>query len=435
MSLIQNNDVIRIVGCQEITGDVLISGAKNSVLKLMAASLLTDGQTCIKNTPLISDVRHMGEVLRYLGADVSFADNAVQIDTSSIQGYEAPYELVSQMRASIAVLGPLIARFGRARVAMPGGCNIGSRKLDIHITALEALGVQFDVDAGFIIAETPYGLKGSAIKLTFPSVGATENLIMAAVRADGETIISNAAREPEIVDLANYLSKMGAEIQGAGSSQIIIHGTNRLEPVKEHVTVGDRIEAGTFLVAGALMGNPVKVRGINPEHLEMALQKFEDMGVEVAREADSITVWRERPLQAVSIQTLPFPGFPTDLQTQFMVLCCLAGGESKITENIFENRFQLANELVRMGAHIDIQNHFAYIQGVHGLSGVPVKASDLRGGAALVLAGLVADGVTEVSGVEHIDRGYEDFTKKLVGIGANVTRVIASSADFDLVSS
>ncbi|MDR2587287.1 MAG: UDP-N-acetylglucosamine 1-carboxyvinyltransferase [Coriobacteriales bacterium] len=417
-----SEDLIIVSGGAPLEGTVNIAGAKNSVLKLMAASLLAPGLTTIENVPIISDVTLMGKVLSNLGAKVSFGDHRVAIDTAPVDSIEAPYELVAQMRASIAVLGPLIARFGRAHVAMPGGCQIGSRKLDMHIAGLEALGVSFDIAHGFIDASIPQGLIGAPVILEFPSVGATENLMMAAVLAQGTTIINNAAREPEIVDLANYLIAMGARIEGAGTPAISIEGVKELSPVASHTTVGDRIEAGTFLVAGVLGGGPVTVKGVDPSHLEMALTKLRAMGVQLEVGSDSITVSHSGAIKPVDIQTLPHPGFPTDLQAQFMVLDALADGRSVITENVFENRFMFADEIARMGAEIRIEGHFAFVTGVRQLSGAPVRSPDLRGGAALVLAGLVADGQTVVAGVEHIDRGYEHFVDKLASLGAQIKR-------------
>jgi UDP-N-acetylglucosamine 1-carboxyvinyltransferase len=420
---VSTQDIIIVNGGAALAGTVDIAGAKNSVLKLMAASILAPGLTTIKNVPIISDVTLMGEVLKNLGATVEFGDHQVSIDTAPINSVETPYELVAQMRASIAVLGPLIGRFGEAHVAMPGGCQIGSRKLDMHISGLEALGVVFDVSHGIIDASIPNGLTGAPVILDFPSVGATENLMMAAVRARGTTIIDNAAREPEIADLAGYLISAGARITGVGTPTIVIEGTDALEPVASHTTIGDRIEAGTFLVAGVLGGGPLTVRGVNPAHLEVALSKLRAMGAQLTVAADSVTVSHAGAIRPVDIQTLPHPGFPTDLQAQFMVLDALASGRSVITENVFENRFMFADEIARMGAEIRIEGHFAFIDGVRQLSGAPVRSPDLRGGAALVLAGLVADGQTAVAGVEHIDRGYEHFVEKLAAIGANVERV------------
>jgi UDP-N-acetylglucosamine 1-carboxyvinyltransferase len=421
------DDLIIVTGGPSLAGVVPIAGAKNSVLKLMAASILAPGVTTIENVPVISDVILMGEVLENLGASVTFGDHRVVIDSASIDSVETPYELVARMRASIAVLGPLIGRFGRAHVAMPGGCQIGSRKLDIHISGLEALGVSFDIAHGFIDASTPNGLVGAPVILEFPSVGATENLMMAAVRAEGVTVIDNAAREPEIVDLAEYLIQMGARVTGAGTPTIEIEGVRDLTPVSSHTTVGDRIEAGTFLVVGVLGGGPLTVCGVNPAHLEMALAKLRATGAQVTIDGDSITVAHSGTIQPVDIQTLPHPGFPTDLQAQFMVLAAIADGRSVITENVFENRFMFADEIARMGAEIRIDGHFAFVKGVEQLSGAPVQSPDLRGGAALVLAGLVADGQTTVAGVEHIDRGYEHFVEKLAALGADIKRVRRSS--------
>lgn len=414
-------EVIRVDGGFPLRGSVTVEGAKNSALKLMAASVIADGVTVIHNVPRISDVDVMADVLRALGAHVDQDDHTVIIDTSGITSYETPYELVAKMRASISILGPLLTRFGCAMVPMPGGCQIGSRKLDLHLLGLEALGVHFDTAHGYIHATAPDGMVGNNVMLTFPSVGATENTMMAAISAKGTTVIDNAAREPEIIDLANFLNKMGARVSGAGSPVITIEGVDEFVPC-EHTTVGDRIEAGTFLVAGALGRGPVTVEGVNPQYLYLELLKMEAMGVRVQRGADSITVWNEGAFKPVDIQTLPHPGFATDLQAQFMVMCSIAQGSSVITENLFENRFMTASELCRMGADIRIESHHALITGVEGLSGAPVQSPDLRGGAALVCAGLIAEGTTTVSKLEHIDRGYERFTEKLASLGAHITR-------------
>lgn len=414
--------VIKVEGGHPLTGTVRVEGAKNSVLKLMAATVMAPGQYTFSHVPNISDVSIMSEVLRTLGASVEMGDHELSIDTRKADRFETPYELVNKMRASISVLGPLITRFGKATVSMPGGCQIGARKLDLHFNSLKALGVEFDFEHGNIHATTPHGLHGADVTLEFASVGATENLMMAAVCAEGKTVIDNAAREPEIVDLANMLNEMGAKITGAGSPVIEIQGVDRdsLKGVS-HETVGDRIEAGTFLVAGALMGGPLTVEGFNPDHLGMVLKKMEQMGVEFERHPQGVTVRREKALQAIDVQTLPFPGFPTDMQAQLMVLAALASGNSIITENVFENRFMFVGEFVRMGAHIWIDGHHALVTGVDKLSGARVTSTDLRGGAALVLAGLVADGETEVSGIEHIQRGYERYVEKLQSIGAHVS--------------
>lgn len=418
-------DIIRVEGGHAIEGSVCVSGAKNSALKLMAATLLAPGKTTLTNVPNISDVHVMGKVLKRMGATIEVVDeHSLVIDTSSVNSWEAPYELVAKMRASTAVMGPLLGRFGRAKIAMPGGCNLGARKIDMHILGLEALGVEFDTDHGYIYADASKGLTGTSVTLEFASVGATENLIMAAVKAKGETVIDNAAREPEIVDLANMLNKMGAKITGAGTPVVTIEGVDELHPV-EHRVVGDRIEAGTFLVAGAIMASEqgVEVAGFNPVHLGMVLRKMELMGIRTERTENGMKVYRADRIAPVDIQTLPFPGFPTDMQAQVMVLSALADGTSIITENIFENRFMFASELSRMGANIRVEDHHALIHGVDGFSGAQVVSPDLRGGAALVIAGLIAEGVTEVSAIHHIYRGYERFVEKLTALGACVERV------------
>ncbi|WP_165056453.1 MULTISPECIES: UDP-N-acetylglucosamine 1-carboxyvinyltransferase [unclassified Adlercreutzia] len=418
------SEIIIVRGNNTLAGDVSVSGAKNSALKLMAASLLGQGVTTLHNVPLISDISLMGEVLKRLGATVERRGHDLVIDTQPVDSCETPYELVSKMRASISVLGPLIGRFGEAHVAMPGGCQIGARKIDMHLVGLEALGVEFSIDHGVLVARTPNGLSGTHVMLEFPSVGATENLLMAAVVADGATYLENAACEPEIEDLARMLNAMGARVSGAGTSHIEIQGVplTDLHPC-EHTTVGDRIEAGTFLAGGALTGGPVTTHGINPAYLRMAIMKLRAMGCTVETGEDWVRVSRSGDLVCADIQTLPHPGFPTDLQAQFMLLAALAEGTSVITENVFENRFMFAAELMRMGADITIDDHHALIRGVAGLQGAPVSSTDLRAGAALVLAGIVADGETRVHRIEHIDRGYEDYAGKLASLGADVERV------------
>jgi UDP-N-acetylglucosamine 1-carboxyvinyltransferase len=414
---------IIVSGGAALSGTVRVEGAKNSALKLMAAALLAPGVSHLTNVPDISDVDVMSEVLVGLGARVVRHDHALDIDATELPNHEAPYELVVKMRASTAVLGPLVARLGVATVAMPGGCNIGSRKIDMHISGLEALGARITFGHGYIEAEAPEGgLVGGEVTLDFPSVGATENLLMAAVLAHGTTVVSNAAREPEIVDLANFLDEMGARITGAGTPTVTIEGVDTLTPVT-HAVVGDRIEAGTFLVAGALVGGPVTVTGFDPAHLGIVLDKLAQAGVTVGIVKDGVTVSRSGAVYPVDVQTLPFPGFPTDMQAQFMALMALADGSSIITENVFENRFMFADELTRMGADIRIEGHHALVKGVSGLSGAPVMSTDLRGGAALVLAGLVAEGDTVVGDIHHIDRGYERFCDKLASLGARVRRV------------
>ena len=424
--------VIQIEGGHRVTGEVRVEGAKNSALKLMAATIMAPGVTTLTNVPNIADVHVMGKVLKNIGASIEVVnEHELKIDTSAVDSWETPYHLVAQMRASTAVLGPLLSRFGKAVVAMPGGCNIGARKIDMHILGLEALGVEFKVDHGNIYASAPNGLTGDTVTLSFASVGATENLMMASVFARGTTTIDNAAREPEIVDLANMLNEMGAKIKGAGSPVIEIEGVSKLHPVT-HEVVGDRIEAGTFLAIGGLVGEPVTVRGFSPSHLGLVLKKYEQMGISVERGTRSCTAWRDRPLRPTDIQTLPFPGFPTDMQAQTMCLLALAKGSCIITENIFENRFMLASELSRMGADIVIEGHHAIVHGVERFSGAQVKSPDLRGGAALVMAGLVADGVTTVSAIHHIDRGYEGFVEKLASLGASVSRTTIPDEQDDL---
>ena len=407
-----------------VSGTVQVSGAKNSALKLIAAAILGQGASTIRNVPHITDIDIMIEVLESLGAHVEREGDVVVVDTTDVDKYVTPYELVSKMRASISVLGPLIGRFGRARVAMPGGCKIGARKIDMHLRVLEDLGVEFSNDHGYLNASSPHGLKAADVFLEFPSVGATENMMMASVTVPGTTIIDNAAREPEIVDLANMLNEMGAHIEGAGSPTITITGVSldEMHPC-DHTTVGDRIEAGTFLTAGALLGGPVIVEGIDPSFLRMAILKLQEMDCDVTTTETSITVARTNPLRAADIQTLPHPGFPTDLQAQFLLLNALAEGNSVISENIFENRFMFASELIRMGADVTIDAHHALIQGVDQLQGAPVSSPDLRGGAALVIAGLAAEGETEIHDIYHIDRGYEDYVGKLQSLGADVERV------------
>jgi UDP-N-acetylglucosamine 1-carboxyvinyltransferase len=408
---------IIVTGGRTLSGEVRVGGAKNSALKLMAAALLAPGVSVLRNVPDISDVTVMTEVLEHLGAKVVRTDHALTIDATNLTGHEAPYELVARMRASTCVLGSLVGRLGRAHVAMPGGCNIGSRKVDIHIAGLMQLGVEITTEHGFIDATGR--ARGAHIVLEFPSVGATENLLMAASVGEGTTVIDNAAREPEIADLAALLKAMGARIEGSGTSTITIEGVEALHPA-DHAVIGDRIEAGTFLVAGALCEGPVTVTGFDPSHLEIVLTKLRETGATLDVGVDSVTVRRTAPVRPVDVATLPFPGFPTDMQAQFMTLMAIAEGDCVITENVFENRFMFADEIARMGADVRIDAHHALIRGVRARSGAPVRASDLRAGAALVLAGLVAEGDTVVTDVHHIERGYEDFVGKLRSLGADV---------------
>ena len=417
-------EVIIVRESENLSGTVQVSGAKNSALKLIAASILGQGESVIHNVPLISDIDIMCKVVERLGGKVVREGHTLRVDTTDVSDRETPYELVSKMRASISALGPMVARFGHARMAMPGGCQIGARKIDMHLVGMSVLGVQFQVDHGFLEARAANGLHGGEIMLEFASVGATENTMMTAVVAEGHTIIENAAREPEIVDLANMLNAMGCKVSGAGNSTIEIEGVplSSLHPC-EHTTVGDRIEAGTFLVGGALMGGPLRVEGINPSFLRMAIIKLKQMGCEVTTGENWIEVRREGDLKPTDIQTLPHPGFPTDLQAQFMLLCALAKGSSLVTENVFENRFMFAEEIMRMGADVNLEGHHAVIDGVEKLMGAPVSCSDLRAGAALVLAGVAAEGETIVHDIYHVDRGYEDYVGKLRSLGADIKRV------------
>jgi len=407
---------------RQLSGTVRVGGAKNSALKLMAASLLAPGVTSLRNVPDISDVEVMAQVLERLGARVVRSDHSLTIDATHLTSHEAPYDLVAQMRASTCVLGSLVGRLGRARVAMPGGCAIGTRKVDMHIEGLRQLGVDISLGHGYIDAETS-DLRGRHILLEFPSVGATENILMAAVRAEGTTLIENAAREPEIQDLAHFLSAMGADIDGAGSSTITVVGVPELHAIEHHV-IGDRIEAGTYIVAGALGGGPVTVAGFDPRHLEIVLAKLRQAGVDLEIGDDFVTVRSSGRPSSVDVSTLPYPGFPTDMQAQFMALMSIAQGRCVITENVFENRFMFADEIHRMGAEVDVDGHHAVVQGVTQLSGAPVRCPDLRGGAALVLAGLIAEGETVVTHIHHIERGYEGFVDKLASLGADVQLVV-----------
>lgn len=411
---------IKIQGNGPLRGEVTVEGAKNSALKLMAASILIDGVTRLTNVPAIADVQVMEELISALGVVVTHVGpHELELDARNITSYRTPYEVVARMRASTAVLGPLSSRVGRASVALPGGCNIGSRKIDMHISSLEALGATINFEHGYIEVTAEGGLVGTEISLDVPSVGATENLLMAAVLASGQTVINNAAREPEISDLVDFLVEAGAKIEGRGQSRITVDGVEKLHSIT-HKVVGDRIEAGTFIVAGAIAGGPLTVRGFNPQHLDIVLHKLVAAGVDIERLEDGVIVDRNGPVFPVDIQTLPYPGFPTDMQAQFMALMTIAEGSSMISENVFENRFMFADEVARMGADIRIEGHHAFVKGGASLSGAQVKATDLRGGAALVLAGLVAEGETIVSDVYHIERGYQDFCEKLQSVGALV---------------
>lgn len=412
---------LRIRGGKPLQGTVKISSAKNSVLKLMAASLLSSSPSYIRNVPDIEDVRIMCELLKYLGCDVKLNKAKTLSIVPTVNRFEAPYKLVSRMRASIVVLGPLIARYGKAQVSLPGGCNIGRRKIDLHMAGMAALGADINVDKGFIVARADR-LSGTRVNLHFPSVGATENLIMAAVLAEGETIIENAAREPEISDLCDFLRKMGAQIEGDGTSTIRIKGVSELKGA-EHEPIPDRIEAGTYILSGVMTKGKIRVAGVREDHLEMFFEKLSEAGGQFSIRDGTVEIKQESRLKGIDVATLPYPGFPTDLQAPMMAALTLAEGVSVITENVFENRFLHADELVRMGAKIDVQGRHAIIRGVEKLSGVPVKAMDLRGGAALCLAALAASGETIVERAEHIFRGYESFVEKFRSLGAEIELV------------
>ncbi len=411
-----------VEGGNRLCGEVEVSGAKNAALKLIAAALLTPGRTVLRNVPRIKDVNTMLAVLEGLGARSEFVGNTLYIDTSNVDSYTAPYDLVRQMRASIVVLGPLVARFGEAEVSAPGGCNLGLRKFNFHLDGLQALGAQVGLDHGFIKAKAPRGLHGAEINFEYPSVTATENIMMAAVLARGITIIENGAREPEILALADFLNLMGARIYGAGTGRIVIEGVEELSPI-DHTVISDRVEAGTFVMAVATTGGDVLVKGANPDHLKMELAKLREMNVDVRSVESGVRVRVDAPetLGSVDVATLPFPGFATDLQAQMMVLLTQTSGVGIVTENVYENRLQVAEELNRMNAGIDLfGGHRALVRGPRKLSSTIVQSPDLRGGAALVLAGLVAKGTTVVDGARHVLRGYESFEEKLTSLGATV---------------
>ncbi|MFA5810410.1 MAG: UDP-N-acetylglucosamine 1-carboxyvinyltransferase [Thermoleophilia bacterium] len=414
-----------ISGGIPLVGSVRVSGAKNSALKLMAASLLSSEKTVLHNVPMIKDVYTMADVLREIGADVTIGPDGVVIDPSGPLSHTTPYELVRKMRASIVVMGPLLARLHRARVAMPGGCNIGPRQINFHLAALEKLGARISVDHGFINVATN-GLTGDVISLEYPSVGATENVMMAACMARGRTVIESAAREPEIIDLAKFLTSMGARISGAGSNAIIIDGVEELGGAT-HTVIPDRVEAGTFMIAAAVTAGEVEVEGINPLHLEIFISKLRAIGVDIKEFDDRVSCKGEGEYSSTDIATLPHPGFPTDLQAPMIVLLSLAKGHSIVTENVFENRFGFVNELNRLGASVQTSGHHAVVHGQSRLEGTIVECPDLRAGAGLVLAGLAASGVTEVRHIGHIDRGYENFEQKLQVLGADIQRVEASN--------
>lgn len=406
-----------------LQGTVPISGAKNAALPILCASLLADGDHVFRNVPDLRDINTTAELLRHLGLDVELAAPVVSIRSRAVAEPVAPYELVKKMRASVLVLGPLVARYGRARVSLPGGCAIGARPIDQHLKGLEAMGARIELDHGYVDVKVPKGrLTGAPIYFDMPTVTGTENLMCAAVLAAGRTTLVNAAREPEVEELARVLNKMGANVEGAGTDTIVIHGVEALHPV-DHSIIADRIEAGTYMVAAAVTGGDVFLDGVTFDHLEALAAKLRHAGVAVEREGSGVRVAGRPPFNPTDVTTAPHPGFPTDMQAQFMLLMCFSKGRSVIKETIFENRFMHVSELNRMGARISVQGRAATVTGIETLQGAEVMATDLRASASLVIAGLVARGVTEVRRVYHIDRGYERIEGKLAGLGAKVERV------------
>ena len=412
-----------IRGGKPLNGTIKISGAKNAVLTIIPAVLLGETPSVLEEVANLCDVNTISDVIRHLGAPVHFdvERETLTIDSSKISSLEAPYELVRKMRASNLILGPLLARFGRCRIALPGGCAIGSRPMDLHLKGFEALGAKITVDHGTIEAVAPNGLTGSNIYLDFPSVGATENIMMAASLATGITTIENAAKEPEIVDLANCLNTMGAKVRGAGTTVIKIEGVAKLHGTN-HTIIPDRIEAGTYMIAAAITRGQLRLENVLCEHLVPVIAKLREAGVKIEEDVFGVTVTGADNYRAVDVTTLPYPGFPTDMQAQFMALMTLAEGKSCITETVFENRFMHVDEFKRMGANVHIEGHSAYITGVKELTGCSVKATDLRAGAAMILAGLAANGETSVGNIHHIDRGYDRLVSKLRNVGAQISR-------------
>ena len=414
-----------IHGGHELHGRVKISGAKNAVLPIIAATLLAQDKPCVLDeVPYLNDVCTIAEVLRQLGAKVDFnrQQHTLFVDSTVLKTVDAPYDLVRKMRASFVIMGPLLARYGKAKISMPGGCAIGTRPIDLHLKGFEALGAEIEIGHGFISATAPNGLKGTSIYLDFPSVGATENIIMAACMAEGQTILENAAQEPEIIDLANFLNIMGAKIRGAGTNVIKITGVPKLIG-HNYTIIPDRIEAGTHMVAVAMTGGDIYIENAISEHLKPVIAKLNEAGVKIEEDIDGIRVSCNKRPKAIDIKTLPYPGFPTDMQAQFMAMLTIADGTGLVTETVFENRFMHVDELKRMGACIKVDGRTSIVEGVPSLNGCQVKATDLRAGAAMVLAGLVANGETEVSYIHHIDRGYDNLVEKLCGLGADICRV------------
>ena len=411
-----------IKGGRPLHGHVRVYSAKNAVLPIIVATLLPDSPSTIIDAPHLEDVKTICSVIESLGGNILLRDNAMIFDTTTVDKTEASYELMSRMRASFLIMGPLLAKKRHAKIALPGGCMIGSRPIDLHLKAFEAMGAKVTVGNGYVEASVPEGLKGATIYLDFPSVGATENILMAAAVADGKTVIENAAEEPEIVDLVTFLNSMGANIKGAGTNVIRVEGVKHLYGAS-HTVIPDRIEAGTFIIAAAMAGGDVVVDNVLSEHLKPLLAKLGEAGVKVIKDIDSVRVISDGHIHSTDIKTLPYPGFPTDLQAQFMAMMTIGDGTSTVTETVFENRFMHVGELRRMGANIEVEGRKAIVHGVPFLQGAFVRATDLRAGAALVLAGLAAHGVTEVGDLRHIDRGYDHLVEKLRGLGADIIRV------------
>ena len=414
-----------IHGGRRLEGRVKISGAKNAVLPIIAATLLGQEQpSCLDEVPALEDVHTITEVLRHLGVKAEFLAEKHQlvVDSKEIRCCEAPYDLVRKMRASFLIMGPLLARCGKAKISLPGGCAIGTRPIDLHLKGFEALGAEIRIGHGFIEALASEGLRGARIYLDFPSVGATENILMAASMAKGQTILENPAQEPEIVDLANYLNVMGAKIRGAGTNVIKIEGMPKLVG-RDYTIIPDRIEAGTYMVAAAMTQGNVYIENAITEHLKPVIAKLKEAGVTILEDVDGVRVTCEKFPKAVDIKTMPYPGFPTDMQAQFMAMLAVSVGTGMVTETVFENRFMHVDELKRMGAKIKIDGRTSVVEGVEHLTGCQVKATDLRAGAAMVLAGLVADGETQIGYIHHIDRGYDNLVGKLVALGADICRV------------
>jgi UDP-N-acetylglucosamine 1-carboxyvinyltransferase len=414
-------DRFRVQGGANLRGSVHVTGAKNSVLKLMAAALLAPGTSTITNVPDIADVNIMADLLTRLGCTVVNNGSELKISVPETPGHRADYDLVRKMRASINVLGPLVVRTGKAEVALPGGDAIGSRGLDFHIKGLESLGAKAHIEHGYVIAEAPNGLTGAPVELDFPSVGATENIMTAAVLARGTTTIENAAREPDIVDLGEFLISMGAKISGLGSPVITIEGVKKLNPTS-HATIPDRIITGTWAFAAAMTQGDITIHGARPQDLELPLEKLTSAGAIITSTEDGIRVRMDSRPQSIDVSTLPYPGFPTDLLPMVIALNSIATGDAIVTENVFESRFMFVNELTRLGAQITVDGHHASIHGISQLSGAPVEATDIRAGAGLVLAALVSEGETTIDGAFHVDRGYPNFAQQLSSLGADVRR-------------